>query len=63
MPAELVPAPVAMGIADKIGGVPVLSAVFAVLTGLVGALSARYLFDALRIDVYTARGFALGTAV
>ena len=61
-----VTAPVAMGIAEKIGGIPALAAVFAVLTGLVGALSGKYLFDALRIPVRVdglmARGFALGTA-
>jgi len=59
-------APVAMGIAQAIGGVPALSAVFAVLTGLVGALTGRYLFALLRIptdaDGWMARGFALGTA-
>ena len=57
-----VTAPVAMGIAERIGGVPALAAVFAVLTGLVGALSAKYLFDLLRIDARVVRGFALGTA-
>ena len=61
-----VTAPVAMGIAEKIGGIPALAAVFAVLTGLVGALAGRYLFDALRIptthDGWATRGFALGTA-
>jgi predicted murein hydrolase (TIGR00659 family) len=57
-----VTAPVAMGIAERIGGVPALSAVFAVLTGLVGALSAKYLFNALRIGSWAVRGFALGTA-
>lgn len=70
MLASLVPksvtAPVAMGIADKIGGVPALAAVFAVLTGLVGALSGKYVFDALRVgrsgEGWMARGFALGTA-
>ncbi len=55
-----------MGIAEKIGGIPALSAVFAVLTGLVGALSGKYLFTALRLpysaEGWTARGFALGTA-
>jgi putative effector of murein hydrolase len=55
-----------MGIADKIGGVPALAAVFAVVTGLIGALSAKYVFDALRLsrtsDGWMARGFALGTA-
>ncbi len=61
-----VTAPVAMGIAEKIGGIPALAAVFAVITGLVGALAGKYLFDALRIPVnssgWAARGFALGTA-
>jgi predicted murein hydrolase (TIGR00659 family) len=61
-----VTAPVAMGIAEKIGGIPALSAVFAVLTGLVGALTGKYLFDLLRIGTtpagWAARGFALGTA-
>jgi predicted murein hydrolase (TIGR00659 family) len=61
-----VTAPVAMGIAEKIGGIPALAAVFAVITGLVGALAAKYLFDALRIpttpDGWAARGFALGTS-
>ena len=57
-----VTAPVAMGIAERIGGVPALSAVFAVLTGLVGALSGKYLFNLLGIDSWAARGLALGTA-
>jgi predicted murein hydrolase (TIGR00659 family) len=61
-----VTAPVAMGIAEKIGGIPALSAVFAVLTGMIGALSGKYVFDALRIRTttqgYAARGFGLGTA-
>jgi predicted murein hydrolase (TIGR00659 family) len=61
-----VTAPVAMGIADKIGGIPALAAVFAVITGLIGAIAGKYLFDALRIPTdaegWAARGFALGTA-
>ena len=57
-----VTAPVAMGIAEKIGGIPALAAVFAVLTGLVGAVSGKYVFDLLRIKSLAIRGFALGTA-
>lgn len=61
-----VTAPVAMGVAEAIGGIPALAAVFAVLTGLVGALSGKYLFELLRIgrdpDSWRARGFAMGTA-
>ena len=56
-----VTAPVAMGIAEQIGGIPALAAVFAVLTGLVGAVSAKYLFDALRVDAPEVRGFAIGS--
>ncbi len=60
-----VTAPVAMGVAEAIGGIPALAAVFAVLTGLVGALTGKYLFDLLRIGRdpagWRARGFALGT--
>jgi predicted murein hydrolase (TIGR00659 family) len=57
-----VTAPVAMGIAEQLGGIPALAAAFAVLTGMVGAVSAKYLFDALRIAAPEVRGFALGTA-
>lgn len=59
--SKSVTAPVAMGIAERVGGVPALAAVFAVLTGLVGALSARYVFDALGIKAWAVRGFAIGT--
>lgn len=56
-----VTAPVAMGIAEQLGGIPALAAVFAVLTGMVGALSAKYLFALLGIHDWAVRGFALGT--
>ena len=66
MAPKSVTAPVAMGVAEKLGGIPALAAVFAVVTGMVGALSGKYLFDALRIGRdahgWMARGFALGTA-
>lgn len=61
-----VTAPVAMGIAERLGGVPALAALFAVLTGIVGALCGKYLFDVLgirgRATDWPVRGFALGTA-
>jgi putative effector of murein hydrolase len=57
-----VTAPVAMGVAEQLGGIPALAAVLAVLTGLVGAVAAKPLFDALRITRAEVRGFALGTA-
>jgi putative effector of murein hydrolase len=57
-----VTAPVAMGIAERIGGIPALAAVFAVLTGLIGAVTGPYLFRLLRVEAPEAQGFALGTA-
>ncbi len=57
-----VTAPVAMGIAEQLGGIAALAAIVAVLTGIVGAISGKYIFDALRIVPYAVRGFALGTA-
>ena len=59
--SKSVTAPVAMGIAERVGGVPALAAVFAVVTGLVGAMSGKYIFDALGLRSWPARGFALGT--
>jgi predicted murein hydrolase (TIGR00659 family) len=56
-----VTAPVAMGLAQQLGGVPALAAVFAVLTGIIGALLARSVLDALGMRDPAVRGFALGT--
>jgi len=54
--------PIAMGIAEKIGGLPSLTAVFVILTGIIGAIIARPLLNALRVDSHPARGFAVGVA-
>jgi len=56
-----VTAPVAMGIAQQLGGIPALAAVFAVITGLLGALLAKPVFDLLRLRAPEVRGFAIGT--
>lgn len=59
-------APVAMGVAEAIGGIPALAAVFAVITGMIGALSGKYLFAWMGLGHsprdWRIRGFALGTA-
>lgn len=57
-----VTSPVAMGIAEKIGGIPSLTAVLVAATGIIGAASARSLFNVMHISDPTVRGFALGTA-
>jgi predicted murein hydrolase (TIGR00659 family) len=57
-----VTAPIAMGIAEQIGGVAALAAVFAVATGVIGAALGKYVLDAVRVRDWRARGFALGLA-
>jgi len=57
-----VTAPIAMGIAEKIGGIPSLTAVMVIMTGVSGAMMAKYVLDALRISDHGVRGFAVGIA-
>lgn len=54
--------PIAMGIADQIGGLPSLTAVMVILTGILGAVLATYTLNVLRIRDWRARGFAIGVA-
>jgi predicted murein hydrolase (TIGR00659 family) len=55
-----VTAPVAMGISERIGGLPSLTAVLVVMTGILGAVLGARVFDLLRIRDDSIRGFALG---
>lgn len=55
-----VTAPIAMGVSEAIGGVPTLTAVFCIVTGIVGAMSGKFIFDFLQINDLELRGFALG---
>lgn len=57
-----VTAPIAMGITEKLGGIPSLTAVLVILTGISGAVMAKYVLDALRIRDFSVRGFAVGVA-
>jgi len=54
--------PIAMGIAERIGGIPSLTAVLVIVTGILGAVGARYVFDAMKIRDPAIRGFAIGIA-
>lgn len=55
-------APVAIGIAEGLGGSPTLAAVLVILTGITGALIATPLLNALGLRDWRARGLAVGTA-
>lgn len=57
-----VTAPIAMGIAEKLGGLPSLTAVLVVTTGILGAVLARGTLNLLRIHDHAVRGFAVGVA-
>ncbi|MEZ5478159.1 MAG: LrgB family protein [Thiolinea sp.] len=57
-----VTAPVAMGISEHIGGLPSLTAVLVVITGVIGAVLGSWLFDRLRIQDDSVRGVAMGVA-
>ncbi len=54
--------PIAMAISERFGGLPSLTAVLVICTGILGAVMARYILNFLRIDSHPVRGFALGVA-
>lgn len=60
--AKSVTAPIAMGIAERVQASPTLTAIFAVCTGILGAVLGRYVLNALKITAWWQRGFALGVA-
>jgi predicted murein hydrolase (TIGR00659 family) len=57
-----VTAPVAMAIAEQVGGLPTLTAPIVILTGITGAMTATTLLRILRIGDWRAGGLAIGVA-
>ncbi len=57
-----VTAPVAMGISEQLGGLPSLTAVLVILTGITGAMLGPVVLNLLRVRDWSARGMAIGTA-
>ncbi len=53
-------APVAMGIAENLGGHPSLTAVLVVVTGILGAVMGTTLFRWLKIRSDSVKGIAMG---
>jgi putative effector of murein hydrolase len=60
--AKSVTAPIAMGVAERINVSPTLTAVFAVTTGILGAILVRFVMDAIGVKSWWQRGFAVGVA-
>jgi len=54
--------PIAMGVADEIGGLPSLTAVLVILTGITGAVIGIPLLRLLGLRDPVAKGFAIGVA-
>jgi predicted murein hydrolase (TIGR00659 family) len=54
--------PIAMAVSEHLGGIPALTAVLVIGTGIFGAITARFLLNFLRIESHAARGLALGVA-
>ncbi len=54
--------PIAMGVAERIGGLPSLTAVFVILSGIAGATLATGVLNLIRVTDWRARGFAVGIA-
>ncbi len=54
--------PIAMGIAERLGGLPSLTAVLVIFTGILGAVTAGPIFNAMKWRDPAIRGFALGVA-
>lgn len=57
-----VTAPVAMGISEQLGGLPSLTAVLVILTGIFGAMSGPFILNLIGVKDWAARGLAIGTA-
>lgn len=54
--------PIAMGVAERIGGIPSLAVVFVLITGVIGAIGARWLFKLMGEQDHAIQGFAIGIA-
>ncbi|MQX34987.1 LrgB family protein [Roseospira navarrensis] len=59
---KAVTTPIAMGISERIGGLPSLTAVLVILTGILGAVLGPPVLSALGVRDPRARGVALGAA-
>lgn len=58
---KAITSPVAIGIAQSIGGLPELTAMLVLVTGLIGATGGKYVLNAIGEHNWAIRGFAVGT--
>lgn len=55
-------APVAIGLSERLGGSPTLTAAMVITTGIIGAICVTPMLNALGLKDWRARGFATGVA-
>lgn len=54
--------PIAMGIAERINGLPSLTSALVILTGIIGAVGANRIFQLARTEDQAIQGFSMGLA-
>ncbi|MEB6550952.1 LrgB family protein [Heyndrickxia sporothermodurans] len=54
--------PIAMGVSTKIGGIPTITAVFVIITGIIGMILGPWMIRLFRFKSEIARGVLLGTS-
>ncbi|ANC92022.1 LrgB family protein [Azospirillum humicireducens] len=62
MAPKSVTSPIAMGVSEQIGGLPSLTAVFVIITGIVAASFGTWVLNLVRVKDWRARGFGMGVA-
>lgn len=62
MTPKSVTTPIALSLSDKNGGIPALTAISVVITGVFGGMIGPFLFQKAKITSKIARGLALGSA-
>ena len=60
--SKSVTAPIAMGVSERIGASPTLTALFAIVTGILGAAVGTWLFNFMGMKRWWVRGFTMGLA-
>ncbi|WP_209776698.1 LrgB family protein [Azospirillum agricola] len=62
MAPKSVTSPIAMGVSEQIGGLPSLTAVFVIITGIIAATFGTWVLNLVRVKDWRARGFGMGVA-
>jgi putative effector of murein hydrolase len=62
MAPKSVTTPIAIGISEEIGGIPSMTVVFVIASGIIAAMASGRLFDWLGVRDWEARGVAAGVA-